>query len=168
MGVEWERSWLTLILLLLREIAFTHRPNIPNVAHGQGFAVLIEHRFSQPLCPRTRLRRGGRPFVGRRVGDVVINQVGRRLDMVFRGWLSGLLLPALQEGFHDRLVGVSECLRDNLLGLQIDAKYGSVSKDVAASVAVTFRPLGRELMKTHRELRQYNFLVGLRNLDLLV
>jgi hypothetical protein len=42
--------------------------------------------------------------------------------MVFWGWLGGGLLVAPQEGVHDRLMVDSERLRDNLLGLQIDAK----------------------------------------------
>ncbi len=58
-----------------------------------------------------------------------------------------------QIGIEDRLVGDSECLRNNLLSLQIDAKYGGVGKYVAASVAVTLGKLGGKLLKTQGKLR---------------
>src|SRR5260370_39138809 len=102
---------------------------MPRVAHRQGLAVLVEHRLSQLLCLLARLRRGGGSCVWRRLGDVVVNQVGRRLDMVFRRWLRRWLLLESQEGgINDRLVVDSQRLRDDILGLQINAQQSSILK----------------------------------------
>ena len=59
-------------------------------------------------------------------------------------------------------------ISEDFLGLQIDAKQDSISKDVAASIAITLAKLGGKLPKAQFELREDSFLVGDRDLDLLV
>src|SRR5260370_6389175 len=108
-------------------------------AHGRSRRLLYR---------RARLRGGGRRIVRRRIGDIVVNQIRWRLDMIVRGWLSERLLLASQEsGFDDRLVAGSKRLLDDLLGLKVDAKHGSVRKHVAASVAVTLGKMHCEQLK---------------------
>src|SRR5207253_6414934 len=111
-----------------------------------------------------RARLGGRRFVWLWLGDVVVNQVGWRLDMVVRGRSGERLLPASHVFVENRLLVDSQRLGDEVFSLQIEANHGSESKDVAAGVAVALGPLGRKLLKTDGELCQYNFLVGLRDM----
>src|SRR5260370_35693465 len=82
-------------------------------AHGRSRRLLYR---------RARLRGGGRRIGGRRLGDVVVNQIRGRLDMMVRGWLSERLLLASQErGFDDRLAAGPTRLPDGLPRLKVAA-----------------------------------------------
>src|SRR4030088_3822013 len=119
-------------------------------------AALVEFRL--------RLFWQGGEFWWRRTGliwlgwyDIVIGQIGRCLDAEFRLCRCRWQRLFAQESVDDCLVVDSKRLCDNLLSLQIDAKYGRESKDVAQGVAVTLGASGRELLKPHAELCHYNF-----------
>jgi hypothetical protein len=106
---------------LLFKFAPIDLPTVPYVAHRQGGAVLIEDRLNGILCRRICFSPGGQSFVRLRLGDIVVNQVGRRLYMVVRCQLLRLLLLPLQECINDRLIVTSECIGDAFLGMQINA-----------------------------------------------